>query len=126
MDRWCGRLDIMLAKGRHWPLVDQVLNDGRRTFHAVPLGAADRTYAGLLVDLDGDRDLDVVISNDEPDPKRLYVNDGSCAVCDCRRRSPARSISQTSQKIHASTGFDRPHSARERMDSSRRDGRHCA
>ena len=72
-----GRLDVMLAKGRHWPLIDQVLlNDGKRTFHAVPLGAADRTYAGLLVDLDGDRDLDVVISNDEPDPKRVYLNDG--------------------------------------------------
>lgn len=72
-----GRLDIMLAKGRHWPLVDQLLlNDGNRKFHAAPLGAADRTYAGLLVDLDGDGDLDVVISNDEPDPKRVYLNDG--------------------------------------------------
>lgn len=72
-----GRLDVMLAKGRHWPLVDQVLlNEGNRRFHAVPLGAADRTYAGLLVDLDGDRDLDVVISNDDPDPKRVYLNDG--------------------------------------------------
>ncbi|HZJ33890.1 MAG TPA: VCBS repeat-containing protein [Vicinamibacterales bacterium] len=72
-----GRLDVMLAKGRHWPLVDQLLlNDGNRKFHAVPLGAADRTYAGLLVDLDGDRDLDVVISNDDPDPKRVYLNDG--------------------------------------------------
>jgi hypothetical protein len=36
----------------------------------------DRTYSGLLVDLDGDRDLDVVISNDDPDPKLVYLNDG--------------------------------------------------
>jgi hypothetical protein len=72
-----GHLDIMLAKGRHWPLVDQILiNDGKGTFRAKPLGTADRTYTGLLADLDGDRDLDVVISNDAPDPKRVYLNDG--------------------------------------------------
>jgi hypothetical protein len=72
-----GSLDVMLAKGRHWPLVDQVLlNDGRGRFRAQPLGAPDRTYAGILVDIDGDRDVDVVISNDEPDPKRVYLNDG--------------------------------------------------
>ena len=35
-----------------------------------------RQAAGLLVDLDGDGDLDVVISNDEPDPKLVYLNDG--------------------------------------------------
>ena len=67
----------MLAKGRHWPLVDQVLlNDGTGRFHATPLGPPDRTYEGLLVDIDADHDLDVVISNDEPDPKRVYLNDG--------------------------------------------------
>jgi hypothetical protein len=72
-----GHLDLMLAKGRHWPLVDQVLlNDGKGNILAKPLGTADRTYAGLLVDLDGDRDLDVVVSNDDPDPKRVYLNDG--------------------------------------------------
>ena len=72
-----GHLDLMLAKGRHWPLVDQVLlNDGKGNIRAKPLGTPDRTYAGLLVDLDGDRDLDVVISNDDPDPKRVYLNDG--------------------------------------------------
>ena len=38
--------------------------------------AADRSYSGLLVDLDGDGDLDVAISNDAPDPKRVYLNDG--------------------------------------------------
>ena len=33
-----GSLDVMLAKGRHWPLVDQVLlNDGTGKFRAVPL-----------------------------------------------------------------------------------------
>jgi hypothetical protein len=73
-----GHVDAMLAKGRHWPLVDQLLlNDGRGSFRAHPLGGiADRSYSGLLVDLDGDGDLDVVTSNDAPDPKRVYLNDG--------------------------------------------------
>ena len=75
-----GKSDIVLAKGRHWPLVDRVmLGDGRGGFAAgYDLGeASDRSYSGLLVDLDGDRDLDVVISNDRPDPKRIYLNDGA-------------------------------------------------
>lgn len=72
--------DLVLAKGRHWPRVDRVmLGDGRGNFaNAFDLGpASDRSYSGLLVDLDGDGDLDVVISNDNPDPKRTYLNDGT-------------------------------------------------
>jgi len=75
-----GNLDIVLAKGRHWPLVDRVLlGDGRGGFpRAHDLSAqSDRSYSGRLVDIDGDSDLDVVISNDQPDPKRIYLNDGT-------------------------------------------------
>lgn len=75
-----GHADIVLAKGRHWPLVDRVLlGDGRGGFpSAHDLGtASDRSYSGHLVDLDGDADLDVVISNDKPDTKLVYLNDGS-------------------------------------------------
>jgi beta-lactamase class A len=75
-----GHPDIVLAKGRHWPLVDRVLlGDGRGKFpSAHDLGtASDRTYSGHLVDLDRDGDLDVVISNDNPDPKLVYLNDGA-------------------------------------------------
>ena len=74
-----GKLDAVLAKGRHWPLVDRVLlGDGKGHFAAgYDLGSAsDRSYSGHLVDLDGDGSLDVVISNDAPDPKLVYLNDG--------------------------------------------------
>jgi hypothetical protein len=74
-----GDPDIVLAKGRHWPLPDLVLlNDGRGNFvERHPLGAeADRSYTAALTDLDGDADLDMVVGNDRPDPKRVYFNDG--------------------------------------------------
>ena len=74
-----GKPDIVLAKGRHWPLVDRVLlGDGRGGFApAYNLGvASDRSYAARLVDLDRDGDLDVVLSNDRPDPSLVYLNDG--------------------------------------------------
>src|SRR6478735_1486167 len=73
-----GDLDIVLAKGRHDPYVDKVLlNDGKGHFVTSDLGStADRTYTAALADLDGDGDLDVVISNDAPDKKLLYLNDG--------------------------------------------------
>ena len=75
-----GTLDVVLAKGRHWPLVDRVLlGDGRGHFPAAhDLGAAaDRSYSARLVDLDGDADLDVVVGNDAPDAKVTYLNDGT-------------------------------------------------
>jgi VCBS repeat protein/FG-GAP repeat protein len=74
-----GKLDIVLVKGRHWPLVDRVLlGDGAGHFTpGYDLGtASDRSYSGRLVDLDRDGDLDVVISNDAPDAKLVYLNDG--------------------------------------------------
>ncbi len=75
-----GHLDAILVKGRHWPLGDPVLlGNGAGSFRAIaPLGApADRSYSGVLIDLDQDGDLDVVVSNDDPDPKRVYLNDGA-------------------------------------------------
>lgn len=73
-----GDLDIVLAKGRHRPLVERLLiNDGKGHFTASNLGPTpDRSYTVALVDLDGDKDLDVLTSNDAPDNKLLYFNDG--------------------------------------------------
>lgn len=70
--------DIVLAKGRHWPLHNRVLmNDGHGRFSASNLGSApDRTYSAALADVDLDGDLDVVVSNDAPDRKLVYTNDG--------------------------------------------------
>ncbi|MCX6590965.1 MAG: VCBS repeat-containing protein [Acidobacteria bacterium] len=73
-----GRPDIVLGKGRHWPLFNRVLlNDGQGGYLASNLGAApDRTYSAALADVDGDGDLDIVVSNDAPDRKLVYLNDG--------------------------------------------------
>ena len=73
-----GDLDLVLAKGRHTPLLDRVLlNDGKGGFVASNLGpTADRTYTAALADIDGDGDLDVLTSNDTPDKKFVYLNDG--------------------------------------------------
>ena len=75
-----GHQDIVLVKGRHWPLEDLVLlGNGTGSFQpAYPLGGpADRSYSGVLVDIDRDGDLDVVVSNDDPDAKLVHLNDGS-------------------------------------------------
>ena len=67
-----GDLDIVLAKGRHWPLHNRVLlNNGKGNFsQAKNLGGEpDRTYSAVLADLDNDGDLDIVVSNDSPDEK---------------------------------------------------------
>ena len=71
--------DLVLGKGRHWPLLDRVLiNDGKGHFTAHHLGdTPDRTYSAALADVNRDGRLDVVISNDSPDRKLIYLNDGT-------------------------------------------------
>ena len=74
-----GHLDILLVKGRHWPIIDRVLlGDGAGGIRkAYNLGkVADRSYTGGLADFNGDGFLDIAISNDAPDRKLVYFNDG--------------------------------------------------
>lgn len=74
-----GHSDIVIANGRHWPLISRVfLGDGHGRFSAGHnLGeTAFRSYSGRLADMDSDGDLDVVLSNDAPDAKLVYLNDG--------------------------------------------------
>lgn len=73
-----GDLDIVLARGRHYPTVNPLLlNDGNGRFEQRDLtDTPDRTYSAPLSDLDGDGDLDIVVGNDNPDPKLVYFNDG--------------------------------------------------
>ncbi len=74
-----GALDLVLVKGRHWPLADVVLfGNGRGHFTPGPPlpNQPDRSYSAPLADLNGDGSLDMVISNDQPDPKLVLVNNG--------------------------------------------------
>ena len=74
-----GHLDILLVKGRHWPIVDRVLlGDGlggiRKAYNLGKI--SDRSYTGGLADFNGDGFLDIAVSNDAPDRKLIYFNDG--------------------------------------------------
>ena len=74
-----GHLDIVLAKGRHWPLRDVVLfGDGHGHFTPGPAlpNAPDHSYSAPVADMNKDGTLDIVLSNDQPDPKLVLLNDG--------------------------------------------------
>src|ERR1700724_2739954 len=74
-----GYPDIVIAKGRAWPLISRVfLGDGQGHFStAYNLGeGAYRSYSARLVDIDGAGTLAVVLSNDAPDAKLVSLNDG--------------------------------------------------
>lgn len=74
-----GNLDLVLAKGRRWPLASRILlNDGTGRFPvARDLGRTPyRSYSAVLADLTSAGILDVVVGNDAPDPKVVYLNDG--------------------------------------------------
>src|ERR1700745_1217081 len=74
-----GHPDIVLVKGRHWQLTSKVLlGDGKGNFAPgppLPINAT-KSYSGSLADMTKSGHLDIVLSNDAPDPKLVLVNDG--------------------------------------------------
>lgn len=72
--------DIVLVKGRHWQLTTKVyFGDGKGGFVPGPRlpGNATKSYSGSLADMTKSGHLDIVLSNDAPDPKLVLVNDGT-------------------------------------------------
>jgi hypothetical protein len=74
-----GHPDIVLVKGRHWQVTTLVFfGDGKGRFAAGPAlpNNANKSYSGSLGDMTRSGHLDMVLSNDEPDPKLVLLNDG--------------------------------------------------
>jgi FG-GAP-like repeat/FG-GAP repeat len=74
-----GHLDIVLAKGRHWAVPSRIFfGDGKGHFTPGPAlpSKATKTYSASLADMTNSGHLDMVLSNDEPEPKLVLLNDG--------------------------------------------------
>jgi len=74
-----GNPDIVLVKGRHWQLTSLVFfGDGKGHFTPGPPlpSKATKSYSASLADMTKSGHLDMVLSNDEPDPKLILLNDG--------------------------------------------------
>lgn len=74
-----GHPDIVLVKGRHWQVTTLTFfGDGAGHFTPGPPlpSKAVKSYSGSLADMTKSGHLDIVLSNDSPDPKLILVNDG--------------------------------------------------
>ena len=74
-----GHPDIVLVKGRHWQVTSRVFfGDSKGHFAPGPVlpSNATKSYSASLADMTGSGHLDMVLSNDEPDPKLVLLNDG--------------------------------------------------
>jgi hypothetical protein len=74
-----GHPDIVLVKGRHWRVPSRIFfGDGKGHFTPGPAlpSAATKSYSDSLADMTKSGHLDMVLSNDEPDPKLVLLNDG--------------------------------------------------
>jgi len=74
-----GHPDIVLVKGRHWQVTSRTFfGDGQGHFTPGPAlpSKAIKSYSASLADMTGSGHLDMVLSNDQPDPKLVLLNDG--------------------------------------------------
>jgi hypothetical protein len=74
-----GHPDIVLVKGRHWQVTSRTFfGDGKGHFTPGPglPSNAIKSYSASLADMTGSGHLDMVLSNDQPDPKLILLNDG--------------------------------------------------
>jgi FG-GAP-like repeat len=74
-----GHPDIVLVKGRHWQVTTRTFfGDGAGHFMPGPPlpSKAVKSYSGNLADMTKSGRLDIVLSNDSPDPKLILLNDG--------------------------------------------------
>lgn len=74
-----GNPDIVLVKGRHWQVTSRVFfGDGKGHFTPGPAlpSKATKSYSASLADMTKSGHLDMVLSNDQPDPKLILLNDG--------------------------------------------------
>lgn len=74
-----GHLDIVLVKGRHWQVTSLVFfGDGKGHFTPGPAlpSTTTKSYSASLADMTRSGHLDMVLSNDQPDPKLILLNDG--------------------------------------------------
>ena len=73
-----GKPDIVLVKGRHWQVTTRIFfGDGKGHFSPGPPlpSKANKSYSGSLADMTKSGHLDIVLSNDSPDPKLVLLND---------------------------------------------------
>jgi hypothetical protein len=74
-----GKLDIVLVKGRHWQVTTLTFfGDGQGHFTPGPPlpSNAVKSHLGSLAEMTNSGHLDMVLSNDSPDPKLVLLNDG--------------------------------------------------
>lgn len=74
-----GLPDIVLVKGRHWQVTSRIFfGDGKGHFTPGPAlpSKATKSYSASLADMTKSGHLDMVLSNDQPEPKLVLLNDG--------------------------------------------------
>ncbi len=101
-----GDLDLILSRNTARELV--LLNDGKGRFEDASEtwlpDVVDVTQDLKLVDVDGDRDLDLVAGNEpgdaaQPGRNRLYINTGARFVDESEQRLPAAALREETRKV---------------------------